>query len=185
MMIFDVQNSDNNTLKKNTTMKHFIMFLCAIVVMPMAFAQQTNNQSSNNPAPQTQLKEGVMKKDGKIWYIRKMTGDMNLDNGVKASTDGTIKLYSGKTFTLNNGDCVNFKGEMVGLNQKLSTVDGLVMKKNGEMWVWSVLSRPLLLKNGTYATADGTIRQTNGSFTKIKDNEFVDMDGNSTMMGKK
>jgi len=151
----------------------------------MAFAQKSGTSTSDKGPKQMDLKEGVLIKDGKTWYIRKMTGDMNLDNGVKASTDGTVKLSSGKVFTLSNGDCVNFHGEMVGLNQKLTTVDGLVTKQNGVMWVWSVLSKPLLLKNGTYANADGTIRETNGSFTKMKDKDFVDMDGNvSTMTGK-
>ncbi len=165
-------------------MKKLTIFLCAIMITTVAFAQKSGKQTSAKASKHVDMKEGVLKKDGKIWYIRKMTGDMNLDNGVKASTDGTVKLAGGKTFTLSESDCVNFKGEMVGLNQKLTTVDGIVTKQNGIMWVWSVLSKPLLLKNNTYATPDGTIRQTNGSFVKMKDKEFVDMDGNTSMMAK-
>jgi hypothetical protein len=166
-------------------MKKLIIFFSAIMITTVAFAQKSGKSTSDKGPKQMDLKEGVLIKDGKTWYIRKMTGDMNLDNGVKASIDGTIKLAGGKTFTLNNSDCVNFQGEMVGLNQKLTTVDGIVTKQNGTMWVWSVLSRPLLLKNGTYANADGSIRETNGSFVKLKDKEFVDMDGNTSFMGGK
>ena len=109
---------------------------------------------------------------------------MSLENGVTANQDGTVKLANGKTLSLSDGDCINFQGQMVGMNQKNTSVDGLVMKRNGIMWVWSILDKPLLLKNGTYATPDGTIRQKDGKYIKIKDKEFVDLDGNITMMTK-
>lgn len=162
-------------------MKTFTILLSAFVITTMAFAQKPAPQTTDNKG--TKMQDGVMNKDGKIWYIKSLTETMSLDNGVLAMTDGTIKV-NGKPITLHEGDCVNFHGQMIGLNQKYSTVDGLVMRKNGTMWVWSILNRPIKFTNGTYALPDGSIKMTDNKYVFLKDKEFVDMDGNTSFISK-
>jgi hypothetical protein len=160
-------------------MKKLTIIFSAIIIATAVFAQQAPEQKPDKAMKQTPMEDGVMNKDGKTWYIKSLTEAMSLDNGVVAMTDGTVKV-NGKAITLHEGDCVNFQGEMIGLNQKITTVDGLVMRKNGTMWVWSILNRPIKFKNGTYALPDGTIKMTNGKYVDIKDKQFIDMDGNTS-----
>jgi hypothetical protein len=164
-------------------MKKITIFFSAIMITTAVFAQTTSKQKTDKTAQQTPMQDGVMNKDGKTWYIKSLTEAMSLDNGVVAMTDGTVKV-NGKAITLHEGDCVNFQGQMIGLNQKITTVDGLVMRKNGTMWVWSILNRPIKCKNGTYAMPDGTIKMTNGKYVGMKDNEFIDLDGNTSFKSK-
>jgi len=165
-------------------MKTFAILLVTITITSAAFAQSASQHAPATSIRHTDMKDGVLNKDGKIWYIKQLTGAMSLHNGVEAETTGSVKLANGKTINLNDGDCINFDGVLIGLNQKNTTVDGLVMKRNGTMWVWSILDHPLELKNGTYAMPDGTLKTKEGKYIKIADKEFVDMEGTITMSTK-
>jgi len=51
----------------------------------------------------------------------------------------------------------------------------LKLVRNGNLYR---LYSPVTLKNGTIIMADGHIKMTNGSMPLLKENDFVDMDGN-------
>jgi len=150
-------------------MKKITLFVCAFIISSTAFCQQ---------ASQKTIKEGVLKKDGKMWYIKALTGPMTLDNGYTVNPDGTLKSYNGKVNKFNDGDCVNFKGSKTKLFHNMDEKRGEIVMNNNTMWVWSVLDRPLRLSNGSYIMPDGTLKLTSGKYQPLKDKDFVDFDGN-------
>jgi hypothetical protein len=51
----------------------------------------------------------------------------------------------------------------------------LKLSRNGILYT---LDRPVTLKNGSIIMTDGLIQMTNGSTPLLKENDFIDMDGN-------
>lgn len=128
------------------------------------------------------MKEGVLKREGKVWYIKALTGPMTLDDGSVVNTDGTVKTITGKTIKLADGKDITFQGSVGTLYHKMDDKRGMIVMNNNLMWVWSVLDKPIKLTNGEYVIPDGTVRQTTGRYIDIKDKEFIDFDGNATTM---
>jgi hypothetical protein len=149
-------------------MKTIIIFLCTAIISSAAISQQVTHMAA--------MKEGVVMKNGKMWYIKALTGPMTLDNGVVVSTDGTLKDYRGKTTRLAQGKHVDFAGSF----HKIDPNRGLIEMDHNTVWVWSVLDKPIHLSNGSYVMPDGTIKLTSGKYQALKDKEFVDFDGNMT-----
>jgi hypothetical protein len=156
-------------------MKKIILLFCAVVIAGSANSQAITSKTS--------MQEGITKRDNKVWYIKSLVDSMVLDNGVVVYADGTIKTPEHKTYTLSTGDCINFQGVLIGMNQRKNVVDGIIVK-NHSMWVWSILNKPILLKNGEYAMPDGTLRLADGKFVQLKNKDFVDFDGNIATASK-
>ncbi len=151
-------------------MKKITLFVCAFIISSAAFCQQATQLNT--------IKEGILKKDGKMWYIKALTGPMTLDNGYTVNTDGTLKSYNGKVNKFADNQCVNFKGKQTKLFHKMDVKRGEIVMNNNTMWVWSVLDRPLRLSNGSYIMPDGTLKLTSGKYQDLKDKDFVDFSGN-------
>jgi hypothetical protein len=150
-------------------MKQLTLLAAAIIISAAAFCQSSQLKT---------IKEGVMKKDGKMWYIKALTGPMTLENGIIVNTDGTLKNYNNKINKLADGECINFKGDKTKLSHKMDVKGAEIVMNNNSMWVWSVLQKPIHLSNGTYIMPDGTLKLQSGSYQDLKDKDFVDFDGN-------
>lgn len=151
-------------------MKKITLLVVAIIIGGAAFCQQVTQVNT--------AKEGVLKKDGKMWYIKALTGPMTLENGIIVNTDGTLKSYNNKINKLAEGECINFKGDKSKLSHKMDEKGAEIVMNNNTMWVWSVLQKPILLSNGTYIMPDGTLKLQSGKYQALKDKDFVDFDGN-------
>jgi hypothetical protein len=149
-------------------MKKTIVLICAVIITGAGHAQSITRRTS--------MQEGITKRDNKVWYVKSLLDSMVLENGVVVYSDGTLRTTDHKTYVMSNGDCINFQGQLIGLNQRKNVVDGVIIK-NHTMWVWSILNKPILLKNGDYAMPDGTLKLTNGKYVQLQNADFVSFDG--------
>ena len=155
---------------KIAIMKRIIPVICAVIISSAASTQTVHK---------TSMKEGVMKKNGKMWFIQILPDSMILDNGTVVYINGSLKSTDNKHYTLAEGDKIDFEGAIQAYDQKIDDERGMIVMNNHIMWVWSVLDKPLLLSHGKYAMPDGTIKLTTGKFVKLKNDSFVDKDGNA------
>jgi hypothetical protein len=152
-------------------MKAIILFIYAVAISGAAIAQA--------PFHQTTMKEGVMKKEGKMWYIKAFRDSMLLDNDIHIYANGLYKTTDGKTFKLKDGGRLDYEGAVEGMDQRIDEGGGMIVMNNGFLWVWSVLNKPMLLTNGNYVMPDGTLRvSTTHKYVTIEDKTFIDFDGN-------
>jgi hypothetical protein len=104
-------------------MKKLIAFLAISLIGTGAFAQMDSMNNKMGHMKSMKEKNGVMMKDGKMMVMKDnqmmpMTSDMTMSNGTMVMTDGTVKMKSGKTMTLKNGECVYMNGK-VGTMMKM------------------------------------------------------------------
>ena len=141
-----------------------IILLCTVLVLTTgAWAQKSQS-----------IKSGVMKKGGSVWLIKPMEENEKMDNGVTVKVNGTVEKKSGKTVTLNNGDCLDKHGELVALNDK-GVKSALI--KNGKMWKATRVSKALVLSDGTKISVNGTVKKSDGSTIVLKNDEIVALAG--------
>jgi len=142
-----------------------LIFSCALALLVTgAFAQKTKTDAD--------VKEGVMKKAGKVWLVKPMQDSETMDNGLKIAPNGDVTKASGATATLAEGDCVSPQGKLVGLNEK--DVDKVLLKK-GKMWKAVVVDKSIKLSDGSTILPDGTIKKADGTIVKITNDEIVEI----------
>ncbi len=151
-------------------MKAIILFACAVAISSTAIAQ--------DPVHQTNMKEGLMKLEGRMWYIKAFTDSMKLDNDMVVYPSGKYRTTDGKTFMLKDADGLTLKAPWKTWTRKLMKPCGMIVMKNGFVWIWTLLEKPMHMKNGDYIMPDGTLRLHAGKYVKMKDKTFVDFDGN-------
>lgn len=71
-------------------MKILTFLLPVIMISSVAVAQKMPAKDTTQSAP-TSMREGILFRDGKTWYIKSLTSTMDLGNGVEVNTDGTVK----------------------------------------------------------------------------------------------
>jgi hypothetical protein len=79
----------------------------------------------------------------------------------------------------------NYDFDMTNLDSNMeyrNVKDGIVMQggqlkivRSGKLYL---LNNPVTLKNGTIVLTDGIINMTNGSTPSLKEDDYIDMDGN-------
>ncbi len=151
-------------------MKAIILFACAVAISSTAIAR--------DPVHQTNMKEGLMKLEGRMWYIKAFTDSMKLDNDMVVYPSGKYRTTDGKTFMLKDRGRIDFEGAVEDMDQKIDETRGMIVMKNGFVWIWTLLEKPMHMKNGDYIMPDGTLRLHAGKYVKMKDKTFVDFDGN-------
>jgi hypothetical protein len=93
--------------------------------------------------------------------------------------DSLVKMMHENMATGNN----DFDMARLDSNSEYRNVkDGIVMQagqlkivKSGRLYL---LNSPVTLKNGTIVLTDGIINMTNGSTPSLKEDDYIDMDGN-------
>jgi len=163
-------------------LKTVTVFIVTSVLTLSAMAQQSSNQTSAKAAHPTvaKMEEGVIKKGGKMWYIKSITSTMPMATNVEINSDGILKIKH-KTKKLSEGDCINYQGELVVVSKNKIKIDSFVMRKNNAVWVWRILNSPVDFTNGTTAMPDGSMKTKDGKVVKIKDDEFIDMNGSTVI----
>ena len=151
-----------------------IILLCAIAIL-------ATNAFGQNSTIKSNVKEGVMKKAGKVWVVKPMQEQEVMSNGLLVKPNGIVKTAQGKTITLNNGDCIGVEGKVVGLNQK-DVTSALI--RNGKMWVVVKLEEPLALSDGSFILPDGVVKKNGNTLTVLKNNEIVDVASRKTATWK-
>lgn len=150
-------------------MKTIFLFCASALLASGALAQTASSTSA--------LKEGIMKKGGKVWLVKPMQEDEILANGLIVDPNGTAKTPDGKTIELGNGDCVGSNGKVVGLNEKKVEY---ALVKNDKMWILIKLDSPLTTSDGTSILPDGTMIKSDGSTVLLKNNEIVNIASSKT-----
>jgi hypothetical protein len=166
-------------------MKAITLIMCAVAINSAAVAQQLvqpttlRATSIKQPAEQTQMKEGVIKKEGKMWYITSFPDSMLLDNEIRVYANGNYKATNGKIYKLKDGGRLDYEGALEDMDQRIDEKSGMVVMNNGIMWVWGLLNKPMRLTNGDYIMPDGTLRvNSTHKYIPVADNTFIDFNGN-------
>jgi hypothetical protein len=159
-------------------MKTILLLACAVAISNAVIAQDPLSRADLPPAHKTAMKEGLMKLEGRMWYIKKLPDSMKLDNDIVVYTNGKYATTDGKVFRLPDRGRIDFEGAVEDMDQKIDEINGMIVMKNGYMWVWTLLDKPMPLQNGEYMMPDGTLRLHAGKYVKMKEKTFVDFDGN-------
>lgn len=150
-------------------MKPLVIFFIAVACATNSFAQLKMEPP---------VKELIMMKDGKMWLVKRMDSTMTMKNGIKLLTDGTVQMQDGRTITLNDNDCMNLDGHMVGMNEKATAN---VLMKSGRMWKVMKIENNTILDNGTTVRDDGTVSTKNGNMVVLRNGEWADIAENNTL----
>lgn len=103
---------------------------------------------------------------------------MIIDSTTVIYADGRVKEGNGIIYHMSGGDCVKVKKQLVVCYQWVAKNPEGVKEKKRCVRVWSVLNKPLLLKNGVYAMPDGSVKLPSGERVTMKNNDFMGSDGN-------
>ena len=125
------------------------------------------------------VREALMRQHNKMYYITSLTDSVTVSNGVVIYADGSIRDATGKVYMMADGDCVKFNGKLVIFYEWIKTVDGIKTKRHC-VRVWSILTKPVKLQNGTIAMPDGTLKLTTGNEVKMLNKDFMGFEGTET-----
>jgi len=140
-----------------------------------------NNKILQLKAPvKMAMDKGYMTKiGGKVWVVEPMVDQFNTINGITVSIDGMIKTKDGKTFTLQNSDCIDENGNQtrVGVNPKIMNC---VYMHYGKMMRISPADKPMSLPGDVTVMPDGTIKSPTKTWA-LPDSGQISLDGSSAV----
>lgn len=151
------------------------MRVCILMCLALLF---TSVGEAQDMLYSSAMQEALFKKSNKVWYIRTLADSLAVDKGFVVYADGKVKAADGSIYTMADGDCIKFKGDLVVCYQWWNKNGNGVKIKQRAIRVWSVLNKPLLMHNGIYAMPNGTLKMQSGQYVTMKNNDFMGSDGN-------
>lgn len=151
-------------------MKAIMLIVALALVTTGAFSQTSPKKTAKTPPPP--VPSGVLKKGNSVWILKPLQDNETMDNGLTVKPNGNVRTASGKTFTLQDGDCISTDGKVVGLNEKNLT--SAIVKK-GKMWVATRVQQDMQLSDGSTVTPDGTLKKKDGTVIPLKNDQIFDI----------
>jgi len=128
------------------------------------------------PAKMAMEKGYITKIGGKLWVVEPMVDLFNTTNGMTVSIDGTVKTKDGKTFTLQNDDCIDENGSQTKVDTYPRIINCVYMHY-GKMMCISQMAVPRIINNDITVMPDGTEKNKIGTTWAMPDSGQISLDG--------
>ncbi|MBL6448742.1 hypothetical protein JMN32_20690 [Fulvivirga sp. 29W222] len=175
-------------------MKHLIYAFLAVMI---AFTLQAQDRDQERDRDQVRLEEHLLIQDGKVLQIQdrdrvQLREQLALQDGSIVYPDGTYRHANGLKLQLQNGQCLDMKGNFYGSSEQFrqqmqlrnqaenqlhyTFIDGKVQSiQNQEQ---KQLQQRLNLANGGVLHPNGNLQLRDQEQKRLRDGECVDPEGN-------